>query len=80
MTNEQLANQLRYRLHKKMHMPWELLDIASDESVILSYVTCSFCGEQQISNEKLNWVIEHSQSAEQFMELWPQVADHSHWN
>ena len=54
------------------------LQAASDDEMILSYVTCSGCGEQQVTDEQLDLVIRMSESVEDFMKGWSEISTHWH--
>ena len=78
MTKAILAQQLRERQVKKGLVPFERIQAASDDEIILSYVTCSACGEQKVTDEELDLVIRMSESAEDFMRGWSEISTHWH--
>jgi hypothetical protein len=70
MTTSELAARLRKRLIDKKLVDPSLLRSISDDEVIDSYITCSCCGEKQVTDSAaLARIIERSDSAETFLEL-----------
>ncbi len=75
MEKSVLANQLRER--QQGNVPTDILEALSDDQVVASYITCSHCGVQQITDEQAEHVISLSTNVLDFMRLWPQFAKHT---
>jgi RNA polymerase-binding transcription factor DksA len=68
MLKNELAQQLRERQYKLKFTPKSIIDALSDDQIINSYVTCSFCGES-ISEEQLAKAIHQASKADEFFGL-----------
>lgn len=69
MTLHDLATGLRSRLLRQKLLDPALLAIRTDETVIVSYTTCSCCGERQVSEERLPAVIAEARGVDHFFDL-----------
>jgi hypothetical protein len=74
MTLHDLATGLRARLLRKNLVDPALLAIQTDETVIVSYTTCSCCGERKVSEERLPAVIGEARGVKHFFALCDQEA------
>lgn len=69
MTKTSLAKCLRARQLTKGLVSPELLEAISDDALILSYVTCSCCGNVQVTTTQLRGVIERATDDENFLAI-----------
>ena len=53
MDKHLLAQQLRQRQYAHGYLPRHLIVAVSDEDMIDSYITCSCCGEKQVTPRQL---------------------------
>ena len=67
MDKHLLAQQLRQRQYAHGHLPRHLVDAVSDEDMIDSYITCSCCGEKQVTPQQLEVAIAQSRDAHHFL-------------
>jgi hypothetical protein len=51
MLKNQLADELRQRQYKYGKVERKLIAVLSDDQIIDSYITCSCCGEKQVSDD-----------------------------
>ena len=85
MTETELAKELRERLlarskeianvvdmveEKFLNAVWE----TSDCDMILSYITCSCCGERQVDDLELEAAIAEANSADEFLDICSELA------
>src|SRR5260370_7111890 len=67
MDRHLLAQQLRQRQYAHGHLPRHLIDTVSDEDMIDSYITCSCCGEKQVTPQQLEVAIAQARDAYHFL-------------
>ena len=78
MEKSELAECLRARQRAKGKIPVAVIDAASDDRIIDSYITCHHCKEKQISPEKLDLAIVLAFSTEHFFSLCQRMGSHLH--
>lgn len=66
MEKHQLAQELRQRQYNAGILEKHVIDAVPDDEIIDSYITCSDCGEKQVTPRELRVAIELAASAEQF--------------
>lgn len=66
MEKHQLAQELRQRQYSAGILEKQIIDAASDDEIIDSYITCSDCGEKQVTPRELRVAIALAANAEQF--------------
>lgn len=69
MTKQLLANQLRKRQCKLGHVPKDFIDSISDDKIIDAYITCSCCGQKQVSQSELVHALNTAETDEHFFEI-----------
>jgi hypothetical protein len=69
MDKAQLAQALRQRQYTYGYIPRRMIDAVSDEDIIDSYITCSCCGEKQVTPQELETAIEQASDAYHFLTL-----------
>jgi hypothetical protein len=69
MDKQTLAQQLRERQYACGYIPRHFVDAISDEEIIDSYITCSCCGEKQVSPEQQGTAIEQARDTNHFLEI-----------
>ena len=69
MDKAQLAQALRQRQYTQGYLPRRMIDAVSDDDIIDSYITCSCCGEKQVTLQELETVIEQASDAYHFLTL-----------
>lgn len=69
MELRQLARALRKRQHKLGEAPTWAINTVSDTGIVQSYIKCSGCGEQQVPDEVLPWLIEKAQGVDHFFAM-----------
>lgn len=69
MKKHQLAQALRQRQHQLGLLETHVIDAASDDQLIDSYITCSDCGEKQVTPAELATAIDFASTIEQFLDL-----------
>lgn len=74
MEKHQLAQALRQRQYHLALIEKHLIDEVSDEEIIDNYITCSDCGEKQVTPQELITAIELAASADQFFDLCESIA------
>jgi len=81
MDKHVLAQQLRQRQYTQGHLPRHLIDAVSDEDMIDSYITCSCCGEKQVTPQQLEVAIAQAHDASHFLTICdeqPRAASRGH--
>ena len=68
MSPATLANELRQRQYTLGEVPHALIDALSDAEMIDSYVTCSCCGEKQVTPWQLRKAIFLARDADSFFD------------
>jgi len=74
MDKAQLAQGLRQRQYAQGYIPRSTIDTVSDEDIIDSYITCSCCGEKQVTPQELETVIEQASDTYHFLTLCDEKA------
>jgi hypothetical protein len=74
MDKQVLAQQLRQRQYTQGHLPRHLIDAVSDEDIIDSYITCSCCGEKQVTPQQLEVAIAQARDASHFLMICDEQA------
>jgi len=74
MDRHLLAQQLRQRQYAHGHLPRHLIDTVSDEDMIDSYITCSCCGEKQVTPQQLEVAIAQARDAYHFLMICDEQA------
>lgn len=69
MLKSQLGNELRERQRKVKLVKRKIIDRMSDDEIIISYITCSCCGEPQVPLSDLGALITAATSADSFFDL-----------
>lgn len=69
-----LAQELRQRQYNFGQVERRIIDALSDDDIIDSYITCSGCGEKQVTATQLEAAIEAANNAEGFFALCDQAA------
>ncbi len=66
MEKHQLARELRQRQYETGIFEKRFIDTLSDDQIIDCYITCSECGEKQVTPQMLETAIEFANSADEF--------------
>jgi hypothetical protein len=74
MEKHQLAQALRQRQYHLALIEKRIIDEISDDEIIESSITCSDCGEKQVTPQELTTAIKLSASADQFFDLCESIA------
>ena len=74
MDKHLLAQQLRQRQYAHGHLPRHLIDTVSDEDMLDSYITCSCCGEKQVTSRQLEMAVAQARDAYHFLLLCDEQA------
>ena len=74
MDKHLLAQQLRQRQYAHGHLPQHLIDAVSDADMIDSYITCSCCGEKQVTPQQLEVAIAQARDAYHFLMICDEQA------
>jgi hypothetical protein len=69
MDKHVLAQQLRQRQNAHGHLPRHFIDAVSDKDIIDSYITCSCCGEKQVTPQQLEVAIAQARDAYHFLTI-----------
>lgn len=69
MLKHELAQQLRERQLKFGKVSKALIDACSDEQIIDSYITCSQCGEREVTAPQLAVAIRQASNADEFFNI-----------
>lgn len=72
MQKDALAQDLRQRQHQLGQVPAEMIDALSDDAIIDSYITCSCCGEKQVTPRQLRKAIFLARDADGFFDACDQ--------
>ena len=68
MNSASLANELRQRQYALGEVPREMIDALTDAEMIDTYITCSCCGEQQVTPWQLRKAIFLADDADSFFD------------
>lgn len=68
MNSATLANDLRQRQYALGEVPRELIDALTDAQLIDTYITCSCCGEKQVTPWQLRKAIFLARDADSFFD------------
>lgn len=74
MEKHQLAQELRQRQYRLDLVEKHLIDGLSDDEIIDSYITCSDCGEKQVTRQELKIIIRLATSTRQFFDFCEHIA------
>lgn len=74
MHKADLAHALRQRQHALGEVPGEMIDALSDDAIIDSYITCSCCGEKQVTHRQLRKAIFMAKDADGFFNVCEKLA------
>jgi hypothetical protein len=69
MLKNELAIQLRERQLKFGQAPKALIDACSDEQIIDSYITCSQCGDKEVTAPQLTAAIRQANNVDEFFNI-----------
>lgn len=69
MDKQQLAKDLRIRQYKQGIVTKELIDTLSDDDIIKSYITCSSCGKQIVTDLELRAAVTFAHSTKECLAL-----------
>lgn len=69
MKKHQLAQALRQRQHQLGLLETHVIDMITDDQLIDCYITCSDCGEKQVTPSELATAIDFASTVEQFLDL-----------
>lgn len=73
MKKADLATQLRQRQHELGQVSPELIERLDDDQIIDSYITCSGCGNLEVSPDKLDVAIFLAHDADGFFNICQQL-------
>ena len=73
MQQADLAHALRQRQYAYGLVPPALIETIADEAIIESYITCSSCGEKQVTPQQLQVAIGLATDAESFFTICDQL-------
>ena len=74
MHKADLAQELRKRQYALGEVPGEMIEALSDDEMIDSYITCSYCGEQQVTRRQLRKAIFMAKDADGFFNVCEKLA------
>jgi Tfp pilus assembly PilM family ATPase len=74
LDKHQLAQALRQRQYRLALLEKHVIDAIPDEEIIDNYITCSDCGEKQVTSQELSIVIGLAANVNQFFELCESIA------
>ena len=74
MHKADLAHALRQRQHALGEVPGEMIESLSDDEIIDSYITCSCCGEKQVTHRQLRKAIFMAKDADGFFNVCEKLA------
>lgn len=74
MDKHLLAQQLRQRQYAHGYLPRHLIVAVSDEDMLDSYITCSCCGEKQMTPRQLEVAVAQAHDAYHFLMLCDEQA------
>ena len=69
MLKRELAQELRESQYQKKLVAKALVDALTDDQMIDSYITCSDCGEKQVTEQQLPNLIATAKDANEFFRL-----------
>ncbi len=78
MLKHVLAQQLRQRQYEQNLVPRSMVDALSDDEIIDTYITCSGCGEKQVTPEELVNAIAMADDAGMFFSICDDFNNHRH--
>ena len=71
MQKADLAHELRQ--HARGQVPAEMIDALSDDAISDSYITCSCCGEKQVTPQQLHVALFLANDADGFFNVCDQL-------
>jgi hypothetical protein len=74
MDKHLLAQQLRQRQYTRSHLSRHLIDAIYDKEVMDCYITCSCCGEKQVTPQQLEAAIAQALDAYHFLTICDEQA------
>lgn len=74
MEKHQLAQELRQRQYHLDLVDRHMIDTISDDEIIGSYITCSDCGERQVTSQELKIIIRLATTVRQFFDFCERMA------
>lgn len=74
MEKRQLAQALRQRQYKTGMVERRLIDSLSDDDIIESYVTCSHCGQKQITDGEQAMALRLAKNSQEFLAMCDKFA------
>jgi hypothetical protein len=74
MEKHQLAQELRQRQYRLDLLDRRLIEAISDDEIIDTYITCSDCGEKQVTIQELKTVIRLAVTVQQFFDFCDRMA------
>jgi hypothetical protein len=78
MRKNELAQELRKRQYQQKLVARHLVDALTDDQIIDAYITCSGCGEKEVSEEQLPGLIARAKDADSFFALCEQTHRRMH--
>jgi hypothetical protein len=81
MQKHQLAQELRERQYAAGLVDRRMVDALSDDEIIDCYITCSECGQRQVTAKEQEAAIRFASDANEFFDLCDQFAEgrpHAH--
>lgn len=69
MLKRELAQQLRERQLKFGKVSQALIDACSDDQIIDSYITCSQCGDKEVTAPQLASAIKQANNVDEFFNI-----------
>jgi len=69
MNKKDLAQELRERQIRAGYIPENIINLLSDDKIIDSYITCSQCGEKDITDDMLDLSIKRAKNTDNFFDI-----------
>ncbi len=76
MRQQDLAQELRERQYRQQRVARGLIDALTDEQIIDAYITCSHCGEKQVTEDQLQKAIAVATNSDNFFQICNQLGSH----
>ena len=75
MQKHQLAQELRERQYAAGLVDRHMVDALSDDEIIECYITCSGCGQKQVTEKEQEAAIRFASDSDEFLDLCDQYAE-----